>query len=69
MEDEFEEREHDHKAKMKEIDAAIAAKEEELKGAEEELDGTLYDLGVECYGDRIPHPQLNPFYPRLDKAQ
>lgn len=69
MEDEMEEREEAHKAVMKEIDAAIAKKEEEVKAAEEELDGCLFDLGEACYSDRIPHPELNPFYPRLDKAQ
>ncbi len=69
MEDEFEEHQHDHEAKMKELDAVIGAKEAEVKGAEEELDGTLFDLGEECYADRIPHPQLNPLYTRLDKAK
>lgn len=69
MEDEFEEREHEHKARMKELDAAIAAKEEDVKAAEAELDGCLFDLGEECYAERIPHPQLNPLYLKLDKAK
>lgn len=69
MEDEYDERKEQHEARMKEMDAAIAAKEEEVRAAEEELDGTLFDLGEECYADRIPHAKLNPFYPRLDKAQ
>jgi len=69
MEDELDERQHEHEEKMKELDALIAEKEEDVKAAEEELDGTLFDLGVEVYGDRIPHPQLNPIYPRLDKAK
>ncbi len=69
MEDEFEEREHEHKARMKELDAAIAAKEEDVKAAEAELDGVLFELGEECYAERIPHPQLNPLYLRLDKAK
>lgn len=69
MEDEFEEREHEHKTRMKEVDGAIAAKEEEQKAAEEELDACLFELGEEAYADRIPHPQLNPLYPRLDKAK
>ena len=69
MEDEFEEREHDHKLKMKELDEAIGVKEEELKGVEEELDGCIFDLGEECYADRVPHPALNPMYPKLDKAK
>lgn len=69
MEDEYEEREHEHKTRMKELDEAIAAKEEEVKQAEEELDGCLFDLGEECYAERIPHPQLNPIYARIDKAK
>ena len=69
MEDEFEEREHDHKEKMKEIDKAIAAKEEEVKAAEAELDAVLFELGEECYAERVPHPQLNPLYLKLDKAK
>jgi hypothetical protein len=69
MEDEFEEREHEHKARMKELDEAIAAKEEEVKAAEAELDGVLFELGEECYAERIPHPQLNPLYARIDKAK
>jgi hypothetical protein len=69
MEDEFEEREHNHKEKMKELDAAIGAKEEELKGVEEELDGCIFDLGEECYADRVAHQALNPMYPKIDKAQ
>jgi hypothetical protein len=69
MEDELEERTHDHEEKMKELDALIAEKEAEMKAAEEELDGCLFDLGEETYSDRVAHPQLNPLYPRLDKAQ
>jgi hypothetical protein len=69
MEDEYEEREDEHKNRMKEIDEAIAAKEDEAKAAEEELDGTLFDLGEACYADRIPHPELNGLYLRLDKAE
>lgn len=69
MEDELEEREEQHKAKMKEIDDFIAAKEEDVQAAEQELDGTLFDLGEECYADRTPHPKLNAMYPRLDKAK
>jgi hypothetical protein len=69
MEDELEEREHDHKERMKEIDAVIAGKEEEVKAAEAELDAVLFELGEECYAERIPHPQLNPIYLKLDKAR
>ncbi len=69
MEDELEEHEHEHKGKMKELDDLIAGRETELKAAEEELDGTIFELGEECYSERVPHPQLNPMYPRLDKAK
>lgn len=69
LEDEFEEREHDHKEKMKDLDAAIGDREEALKGVEEELDGCIFDLGEECYADRVPHQALNPMYPKLDKAK
>jgi seryl-tRNA synthetase len=68
MEDEAEERELEHKERMKQFDEALAAKDEELKAAEEELDACIFDLGEECYAERIPHPKLNPLYPRLDKA-
>lgn len=68
MEDEALERKDEHEARMKELDAALAAKEQEAAIAEEELDGTLFDLGQEVYADRTPHPALNPLYPRLDKA-
>jgi hypothetical protein len=69
MEDEAEERKLEHDERMKALDAALAQKDEELKAAEEELDGRLFELGEECYGERTPHPELNPLYPRLDKAR
>lgn len=69
MEDEHEEKQFEHEERMKEFDKALAAKDEEIKAAEEELDGCLFDLGEECYADRIPHPELNPLYVRLDKAK
>lgn len=68
MEDEAEEKEFEHSERMKEFDAALAAKDEEMKAAEEELDASLFELGEECYSERIPHPQLNPLYARVDKA-
>lgn len=68
MEDEAEEKKFEHDEHMKEFDGVLAQKDEELKAAEEELDGCLFDLGEECYAERIPHPELNPLYPRLDKA-
>lgn len=68
MEDEEEERKEQHDARMKELDEALAAKEAEAQAAEEDLDGALFDLGEAVYADRIPHPELNGLYPRLDKA-
>jgi len=68
MEDEAEEKEFEHQERMKELDAALAAKDEEMKAAEEELDAAIFELGEECYAERIAHPALNPLYPRLDKA-
>lgn len=68
MEDEAEERKAQHDDRMKELDDALAAKEAEAQGAEEELDACLFDLGEEVYGDRVAHPALNPLYPRLDTA-
>lgn len=68
MEDEAEEKKFEHDERMKEFDGVLAQKDEELKAAEEELDGCLFDLGEECYAERIPHAELNPLYPRLDKA-
>lgn len=69
MEDEHDERKELHEKTMKAIDAKIATFEAEQKGAEEELDGCLFDLGEEAYADRVPHPKLNPMYARLDKAK
>lgn len=69
MEDEYDERKEEHDARMKGLDQAIAAKEAEVKVAEGDLDGAIFELGEEAYADRIPHPKLNPFYLRLDKAQ
>lgn len=68
MEDEAEEKQADHEERMKALDDALAAKEAEAQAAEEDLDGALFDLGEEVYGDRIAHPELNPVYLRLDKA-
>lgn len=69
MEDEADDRKAEHEEKMKDLDAAIVKQEEDIKAAEEDLDGALYELGEEAYADRIAHPKLNPLYPRLDKAQ
>jgi uncharacterized coiled-coil protein SlyX len=68
LEDELEERGSEHEDAMKALDDAIAAKEEELKRVEADLDGAVFELGEECYADRLAHPKLSPLYPRLDKA-
>ncbi len=69
MEDELEARKAQHEQTMKDLDEAIAAKEEEVTLAEEDLDGALYHLGEEAYAARVPHPQLNPLYSKLDKSK
>ena len=54
---------------MKELDDAIAAKEEEVKAAEDFLDQALFLLGEEVYGERIADPALAALYLRLDRAE
>lgn len=68
MEDEAEERQASHEQRMKDLDEAIAVKEEDAKAAEEDLDAAIFELGEEVYGDRVSHPALNPLYARVDKA-
>ena len=68
LEDELEERAAAHQDEMKTLDDAIAAKDDELKAAEADLAAAVFDLGEECYADRLAHPNLSPLYPRLDKA-
>ncbi len=69
LEDEMEARREDFEALMQEIDQTIAAKEEELRAAEEYLDQALFMLGEECYAQRTADPALAALYPRLDKAE
>lgn len=69
MEDAHEEREHQHKARMKALEALIVEQEENEKAAEAELDGALFELGEECYASRVSHPKLNAVYARLDKVK
>jgi hypothetical protein len=69
IEDEIEEAKFDHDEKMKLLDAELAAKDEDVKACEAELDACLFDLGEEVYGERILNPKLNPVYVRLDKAK
>jgi chromosome segregation ATPase len=69
MEDEAEERKAANERTLSELDQAIAAKEEEIKAAEDYLDQALFLLGEEVYSLRISDAQLAPFYPRLDRAQ
>lgn len=68
MEDEAETRKAEHEARMQEIDALIATKEEEVQAAEDYLDQAVFLLGEEVYGARINDPALAPLYLRLDKA-
>jgi hypothetical protein len=69
MEDEEEARKLEHEQRMSELDQAIAAKEEQVKAAEDYLDQALFLLGEDVYAQRIADAQLAPFYPRLDRAQ
>lgn len=69
LEDAAAEQKLQHDARMAEIDQAIAAKEEEIKGAEDYLDQALFLLGEEVYAQRIADKQLDSYYPRLDVAQ
>ena len=69
MEDEAEERKIRLAETMAELDQAIAAKEEEMRAAEDYLDQALFLLGEECYTQRMPDAQLAPFYPRIDKSK
>ncbi len=69
MEDEAEERKLDHEQRMVDLDQAIAAKEEQVRAAEDYLDQALFLLGEDVYAQRINDAQLAPFYPRLDRAR
>jgi hypothetical protein len=68
MEDEAETRKADHEQRMIDIEAAIAAKDEEVGAAEDYLDQAVFLLGEEVYGARISDPALAAMYPRLDKS-
>jgi hypothetical protein len=69
MEDELAARKLEHDQLNKELDEALAAKDEEVKAAEEYLDDAIFLLGEECYNERIADASLAPLYPRLDKAK
>jgi hypothetical protein len=69
MEDEYDARKLEHDQLMKELDEALAAKDEEVKAAEEYLDDAIFLLGEECYSERVADPSLAPLYPKLDKAK
>jgi hypothetical protein len=69
MEDEAEERLSHHEERMKELEEALAQKDEDVKLAEQDLDGALFSLGEEVYGDRVAHAKLTPLYARVDKAK
>lgn len=69
LEDEELERSLEHEERMAELDGFIAAKEEELKAAEEYLDQAVFMLGEDVYTQRIADPGLAALYPRLDVAK
>jgi hypothetical protein len=69
MDDELEQRKFDHEQRMKELDAAAGQAEEDIKAAEEALDGALYQLGQDVHAERINHPALVALYGPLDKAR
>ena len=69
MEDEAEAKKDEHDMAMADIDAAIAAKEEEVNAAEDYLDQALFLLGEECYGQRLADPALAALYPKIDNAE
>jgi hypothetical protein len=69
MEDEAEERKAEFEATMADLDAAIAAKEQEVKASEEYLDRAVFMLGEDCYNQRLPEPELAVLYPRIDSAK
>ncbi len=69
MEDEAEERKLQLDATLAELDQAIAAKEEEVRAAEDYHDQALFLLGEECYAQRVSEPMLAPLYPKIDNAK
>lgn len=69
MEDEAEERKLQFEEAMADLEAAIAAKEEEVRAAEDYLDQAVFLLGEDCYTHRVPDPMLAPFYPKIDKVK
>lgn len=68
LEDEAEDRKLEHEELMADLDQQIAAKEEEVKAAEEFLDQAVFMLGEDCYSHRIADPGLAALYVRLDKS-
>lgn len=69
LEDEAEDRRLAQEERMAELDQIIAAKEAELKAAEDYLDQAVFMLGEDVYTTRIAEPSLAALYPRLDAAQ
>jgi hypothetical protein len=69
MEEEHDARKLEHDQLMKELDEALAAKDDEVKAAEEYLDDAIFLLGEECYAERLADPSLATMYPKLDKAK
>ena len=69
LEDKDEDQKIEFERQMEDLDAKIAAKEQEVQAAEDYLDQAIFLLGEECYQKRIPDPALAALYPRLDKAK
>lgn len=69
LQDEADGRKEEYEALMKDLDQAIAQKEQEVAAAEDYLDQALFLLGEECYATRIPDPALAALYPKLDKVR
>ena len=69
MEDEAADRKEQNAQVMVDLERAIVEKDQEVKAAEEFLDQALYMLGEDCYGRRIPDPELVPIYQELNRLQ
>lgn len=69
LSDETEQRQAEFDQLVKDLDQAIAQKEQEVAAAEDYLDQALFLLGEECYAQRLADPALAALYPRIDRAK
>ena len=69
IEDEIEDKKVSFEAHMKELEAELSAREEEVALAEEDLDGVVFCLGEAAWKARVKHPALDPLYVKIDKAK